>query len=365
MTAGLPDRLDFCCEALSARGALVETGGVDALAVLPDELAKELGLPEICALATNAGEGATGVEFGAPLLERLVEGARASRPLAAACVEGMTARPSQARALAERWALRNGVHGVTEALPSSAIYAVAWLSWVAEGDDRYEGLVRVVLSERDGGEPDPGFLASMDGTTLSAGLMEAPLDAPAEASLAEHGRRIAGRALLRAEHALLPVLSAVRRRYARDHERTAEYFAGLVREASVAAARRRVDPAALAQKIAHFISERDAKLRDLAERFALRVSVTPAAAVRIRVPVALVRVTARRRKLDRELVLALPAGSAMLDALPCDGCDAAAARPALCDDRLHVLCSRCVPDAQGRFRCPACAGTRAAVASPP
>lgn len=361
MTSALPDRLDFCCDALSARGALVEASGVDALAVLPDDLGKDLGLPEVCALSTNPGEGAIGVEFGTPLLERLVEGARATRPLVAACMEDMTARANQARALAERWALRNAVHEVTEALPSSAIYAVTWLSWVAEGDDRYEGLVRVVLSERDGGEPDPGFLAAMDGTTLAAGLVEAPLDAPAEAARAEHSRRIAGRALLRAEDALLPVLSAVRRRYERDHERTSEYFAGLVREASTAAARRRVDPAALTQKIAHFISERDAKLRDLAERFALRVSVTPAAAIRVRVPIALVRVNARRRKLDRELALALPAGSSTLDAMPCDGCDAAAARPALCDERLHVLCSRCVPDAQGRFRCPACAGARRSV----
>ena len=39
---------------------------------------------------------------------------------------------------------------------------------------------------------------------------------------------------------------------------------------------------------------------------------------------------------------------------PCEGCPGTTERPALCDERLHVLCETCVPLASGRPRCLAC-----------
>jgi hypothetical protein len=66
----------------------------------------------------------------------------------------------------------------------------------------------------------------------------------------------------------------------------------------------------------------------------------------------------RRRKGARDITARLPAGASRPDALACDGCPDVTTRPVLCDDRLHILCERCAPSAQGRPRCPTCAGAK-------
>jgi hypothetical protein len=147
---------------------------------------------------------------------------------------------------------------------------------------------------------------------------------------------------------------AVARRHARDHRRIEEYFAALAADA--AAPRRRIAPEAVRQKLEHLVAERDAKLRDLASRYLLRVSLEPVALVRVAVPATTVRLHVRRRKREGELVLRLPAGAQAFDRPACAGCGAATARPAVCDERLHVLCEACVPQAQGRPDCRACRG---------
>ncbi|WP_437654019.1 hypothetical protein [Sorangium sp. So ce1182] len=60
-----------------------------------------------------------------------------------------------------------------------------------------------------------------------------------------------------------------------------------------------------------------------------------------------------------------PAGGALpspldfvVEALAEAGALAEPSRPAACDDRIHLLCEACAPNAQGRIACPACAKRR-------
>jgi len=148
----------------------------------------------------------------------------------------------------------------------------------------------------------------------------------------------------------------VARRLARDHERIAAYFAALVAEAR--APRRKVDPKAVEAKVMHLVAERDKKLRDLGERYALRVRASLAAVAWAELPAALVAVKLRRRKEAREITRRVPAFAQAVDRLACEGCGAPTGKPAACDDRLHLLCEACAPSAQGRIACPACARRR-------
>ncbi|HEX7669460.1 MAG TPA: hypothetical protein VF395_07755, partial [Polyangiaceae bacterium] len=74
---------------------------------------------------------------------------------------GSQPRPAQARALAERFAVRNGVQALIDITAGRAVYSSIWMGWTAESDDRHEGLLRMVLSERDGGEPDSAFTQTL------------------------------------------------------------------------------------------------------------------------------------------------------------------------------------------------------------
>lgn len=351
-----PNRLEFACDMLSVGGALVEREPVTALAVLPPALARELQVPEACELTSEPGfvaEGRHLVEFGTELLEKLVERAARFGGIACASLEAETPRLSQARALAERLVIRNGVHEVSAVSFGHATYLRLWMSFAAECDDRHEGLVSATLCEHNGGQPDSALTEWLD-PTRQIGLapaQEVPLARGASDGLA---RFMGARLPSLIGPALLQFQNGMQRRHERDYRRLNIYFEDLAREAQKAAARKRLDPAALSEKLQHFARERDAKLVELTERFRLRVTAAPVAALRVSVPVAFVNLRVRRRKGERALTLTLPSGAGAFDQVACEGCLRATSTLALCDERLHVLCDTCAPLAQGRIRCPAC-----------
>lgn len=327
------DPVAFVSDALSAAGAWVDGGQ----ALLPDALAARLGVTDVVELDACG--------FGSALLDGLVELERARVVRAGAASSLLPPRPAHARALAEAFPIRNGVSAVRDVTPGFATYAVLALAWSVESDERHEGVDVGTIALEDAALPTAPLHVDPD---LAA--QDADVDAPAGLTAA----------LLRLAPTLVSAdepIGLVRRRHAREHGRISAYYADLVAEARRPS--RRVDPAAIAAKVAHLLSERDARLADLGLRYAPRVSARVASVLLLSVPVVRVTVTARRRKGERALTLRLPAGSRALDRPACAGCGGwAHAGVALCDDQLHLLCERCVPEAVGRPACAACAGRR-------
>jgi len=359
VSAVLPDPVDYTADALLAAGGLVDRDADGWLALLPSDLARELGVGEACRLASRAPEAPRDdllvCGMGAPTLERLATRLEGTTARAAARLDVEPPRPSQARALVERFNVRNAPTELCEVSPSRATYLVGWLAWSAEADDRYDGILQTSVCLDDLGAPDPGLLAVADPIGAPARFRPAPV-AVDPAAL----RRGLSLATARAERGLDAPLASVRslvaRRLRRDHERIAEYFEQLAHDAR--APRRKIEPAAIEAKLAHLRAERDAKLRALGERYRLRVSLAPIALLQLEVPTLRLRLRVRRRKLEGELRLRLAPGASALDRLACTACTGATAHPVVCDDRLHVLCEACVPTAQGRPSCATCRGPR-------
>ena len=362
----IPDPLSFALDTLAARGALIDRfpppdssenvvdgGDGEAMALLPPQLSSALGLGEELRLvggpAAVPESGRTPCGMGTPLLEQLIMGERGRVSVAAARLDLERPREAQARHAGERFAVRNGLSDVTEVIVGEAVYLFAAVAYVAEADDRQEGLLAFDVECASGAVPDDHMTPWLDPLRVPSRLL--PLRSlPGAIEIA--APHVARRAAHLARAAAGPLAESVARRQRREHGRICEYFSALIVEAKNP--RRRADPAAVAAKVAHFVAEREAKLRDLDLRFRLRVSLVPAAVVAVIVPAASVRLRLRRRKAERELVLRLPAGARSLDAPPCDGCTGEAARPVLCDERLHLLCEVCAPNAEGRPHCPAC-----------
>jgi hypothetical protein len=356
VSAAVPDALAFVVSALEAEGALCDPtpDGASAVALLPAAVSRRLEVPEECRLALRAdapGEVACGL--GSPVLEKLVAEARALCPAASIRLDVDPPRPAHVRALAERFVLRNGVVDVGQVTLAPARYALAYVAYAIEADDRREGLLRLVTAP-DGGEPDEAVQARLDLGWPDPAVTPAAPVAAAETGAA--ARWIAIRAGIAARAAAVPRIAEVERRHARDHERIAGYFAALVAEAR--APRRKTEQAAVDAKVSHLVAERDKKLADLRERFTVKVRTSLAAVAWAEVPAAWVGVKLRRRKESREITLRVPTGAASVDRLACEGCGAPTAKPAACDDRLHLLCEECAPSAQGRLSCPACARRR-------
>jgi hypothetical protein len=233
------------------------------------------------------------------------------------------------------------------------LYVGLWAAYAAEADDRSEGVVCAFASACEGGRPDEAFVAQLDPVGPAFDLGEATGEAAEEAVPAEVFAWLVPRVAAAIAARTADFRAGASRRHARDYERIASYYEALAAE--VKAPRRKVDPAAVEAKLRHVAAERDAKLAELPQRFAVNVSARPAAALVLSAAAVTARVRVKRRKASRDVMLVLPAGAASLDQLGCEGCRGSTAHPALCDARLHLLCEACAPSAQGRFACPACA----------
>jgi hypothetical protein len=351
---GLFDPLAFAADALALRGALVENG----LVLAPEDLARELHVPAEFRL--GVGDGAVACGLGAPLLDALVSAARTQKLAAAVTLDLPSPKASHATSLASRFVVRNAVADVGSALAGEAWYAAAHVAFVAEADDRHEGLVYVVANACDGAVPDPALGGLVDSLSQRELFGVERGGAREVAGAAGHGLaqvvRLASKAVA---VRVAEIARSVERRHRRDHARIVEYFGSMIAETRTP--RRRQDPAATASKVTHLVAERDAKLRELDTRYVLRTTLSPAALLLVRVPAVTVTLRIRRRKAERELSLRLPAGAPALDALACEACGLPTSRPAVCDERVHVLCETCAPSAQGRPDCAVCNGPRARV----
>lgn len=344
------DALGFVADALEASDALVERRGDGIEAILPREVTAWSGLPEFASLALaseSTAHIACGV--GTPVLERILSRHRDVLCAADAVFDGDLPRANHARALAERFVVRNGVTQVGDTRTGREVYVLARGLWRAEADDRHEGLVEACVASSDGAVPDGAFVEAAEGAALRGEARGAAI----ETALAPEVLGVVRRALddaLRA--AVSHVADSGARRHARDHARIDEYFAGMLSEAR--SPRRKIDASAIRAKCDQLVAERDARLRDLEPRYALASTLRIATVLRIDTPAVRVELRIRRRKVERTIVLRVPSGSLSLDAPPCAACSRPTQRPAVCDDALHLLCETCAPAAQGRLACQAC-----------
>src|SRR5262249_48640146 len=161
--------------------------------------------------------------IGAPILEQLATRIEGAAPLATARLVRESPRVTQARALLERFELRNAPIEFCDAREGAALYLIAWLAWSAEADDRYDGIVQVGISLEDRAAADPGLLALADPLGASSHLRAVPL--PYDAAAVRRGLPLAcSRAAPALDAPLANVRSLVARRLRRDHERITEYF---------------------------------------------------------------------------------------------------------------------------------------------
>ncbi|MFL5343148.1 MAG: hypothetical protein ACJ8AT_00035 [Hyalangium sp.] len=331
------------------QGAVVEPWAEGVEILQPTELITALGLPEHARYSEQPAPGSVWVGYGSPVLERILQAATREVPWAALVLEPYAApREAMARKAAERFSLRNAVYTLEEVRVEAAARLVASARYSLLADDRRDGLVEetVSLSQR---VSVPGFWEA----ARASGSLHPAAAPPAGEELAEAVRAalMRGEALARIQ--ARGYLEGFARRQERDLRRVEEYFQGLRAELNKRSLRAKVTPEDRALKAAAIDRERAAKLQELSERGQVRLAVALAAAVWVEAPVAGLALRTRRRKAERTVRLEYDFATQHLLGPACEACGLDAPLPALCDERLHVICARCVPRAEGRWECPA------------
>jgi hypothetical protein len=334
----------------SHHGAVVEPLAEGAEILQPTELATSLGVPEHARYGEQPIPGSVWVGYGSPVLEMFLQAATREVPWAAFTLEPYAApREAAARKAAEPFSLRNAVHAVEEVRVETVARLVAYIRYSLLADDRRDGLVEetVSVSQR---VSVPGFWEAAQ----ASGRLHPHAAPPSGDVLAE----AVSAALVRGEDQARVhsrgFLEGFARRQERDLWRIEEYFRGLRAELDKRSRRAKVAPEDRTLKAAAIEREREAKLQELRERSQVRLEAALAAAVWVEAPVAGVMLRARRRKAERTIRLEYDFATHRLLAPACEACGLDAPLPALCDEKLHAICARCVPRAEGRWQCPAC-----------
>jgi hypothetical protein len=332
---------DWICDLLMSRGALLESEEDGRIrAMLPAETAASLGVEEW--LALDLGDDTT--EW-LDRMERLLP----PQPVVVEAQYRSVRQPpaiDAARVLDSELAIQNGIARVLEESTAAATYLFFTFQYTIDSDDRSMGIATVCFNADAGTSvtaPENFLLGMRDGLVEDGGIA-----APGAAERWYLPAVRAAQAAARAHVAQAEENS--NRRLARDTARVESYYAGLLAQIEKRIAKRAGDTAAVEKERSRAEAtkaDRAAKLDDLRRKYALRVSVEPAALLAVRAPVR--RITARliRKKEERARAFDWNPVLGALESPLCESC-AAPAHPLCLCERVHLLCRNCWA------QCPAC-----------
>jgi hypothetical protein len=306
-------------------------------------------------------EGEICVGFGTSMLERAIDLAMEQGRLAAVRMPEPSAKKKVGEILERQLTLLNAVYDVVGEQMSSRDYWVWTFETIAEADEREEGVCQVCLSSE---------LVALTDIVEEIHARASTFEELAVDPLEQLGKRFdamyaaaADRALDIFETRLSQFRSRVERHMRRDSERITSYFAELRDEMEEEIKRRRLKGDALQirrEKQEQLTREEASKLLALGEKYNIQLGLEPQALLMVRIPVIRCDLIIKRRQAERRLSVVYNLLSKRIDPLSCEACGVDLWDFGLCDQALHVLCSRCLSKAGSRNKqhCPACAGER-------
>jgi hypothetical protein len=355
----------FAADLFAREGALVEEIEPEGLEVLaPAHLQQAIGIPDLCRLGFGATlpDGARRAGIEADWLARFA-GAIGERGRYARRVLCPANPPLAAveRVLEHTVTLANATYRIRSVSEAWTRYLILDFRFTALSDEKREGLLKLALNLGTGAMLD-GVVERLlsrldteaDDAAPPAGVVLPPLW-PRQRVL-----DVVARALRpRLESHIDAFAKSLERRLRRDEARLHDYHNRLYQEALSRAAalpdgeekRRREELRAAAVE-----REYRARLDDLRNKYALKVSVAWEQTLEIVMPVQRVELLLRRRKGERILHLDWNPLARRLEPLPCEHSYGEGEVRAACDDALHLVrpaslgpCSAC-----GKAYCRAC-----------
>jgi len=341
---GIETPLSFARRFLEVEGALIEhlPAGLDAL--LPPPLAKRLEVPEYVTFREDQpaeGEGEYSINYGAPLLEKMVDLCCNSLPMASSQVSFPYIK-SQGfdRLIREQFTLRNSLCKVTSSALIKTHYLLLACRYVARSDEQKEGLISLLFHFDTG-----AFLPNTLGPSIVTAAEPAFLPETAK-DISRWERLLKGVSTeaggLIAEE-IRDFRDSMNRRLKRDVGNLEEYYGTLKKEMESSLARAGLSDRLVRdrkEKIALLPEELARKREDLVMKYSIRVKVIPCAALFVRTPAVRILCDLHVERQKKPVSLTYNPITKALDPLVCEGCGRSITIVSFCSSR-HLLCSCC------------------------
>ena len=336
-----PELLAFSAELLEQHGGLIEQSSERLLALLPENLAKELGLPEEVQLGSDEAP----LLYGSPLLDRLVEFATQDVPVAYGQIKVPYLKKAGFEQLfGQDVTFVDGLVRIAGRAEARTSYLVLMCRFVALSDERREGLVEVGLHEGSGAMiPElVGCWQDFQPQFFTPGKVPPHFPVHLEQAVTSG----VDNATDAVREDLADFLHSMRRRLQRDVRNTREYYAMLQAEMAASLKQPNLTEGQRQERLAKMSDlpgEMDRKIQDLEQKYRVRVTVSPCAGVRLLVDVVQLMVELKYRKSHRSLRITWNPLTRRLDPLLCERCRKTTRRiqPVVKDSTVLLLCLPC------------------------
>lgn len=339
MTTRVQDRLHgFATALLTRRGAVVDWPSAEAggHALLPDEIASSVGAQEeMTTLSCEAEAGGLSVNLATDFLDwtgRLLE----AEPKVGTFRVGemYLKRKELDEGLRRAFTWLNAKVRMEGAREIKVEYHTWWFYGTISSEDRWETQLDVSLNAASGCQveiPNPLGLWELEPRPRAGAVSQ---------STYSRAALLAERRLL---HVASPFLARMDSRLQRDRKRLRAYYGALLRETGKKKTRRQAapDPEQVAARKRVVELERQRKLVELDERYAMEASVTPVILVRTEVPVLAVDFRVFRKQARRDHRVYWNPLVKRFDPIACSCCSEAAFAVAFTNKTVEPLCGAC------------------------
>ncbi|MFO7761181.1 MAG: hypothetical protein R6V20_06180 [Desulfobia sp.] len=324
-------------------GGAVEDRGPAIDVLLPEELATELGVGEELVLQFGRdGEGDYLINYGSPLLEKMVNTACSRIPVTGWTLNfAYLKKAGFDRLIQEVFSFRNSVGKVEKSAETMCEYIILYCSYLAQSDEQKEGLLPLAFNRETGAGIDH----------MAGGLEEVAKESPPGSySLdfsGEETRRLESLAAVRARDLLArelkPFEESMNRRYRRDVANLNRYYTALRQEMEDSLKRPGLSGQLIAdrkEKIDIIPLELSTKKEDLFKKYSIKVSLRLCGVLLLRCPVVKIfyRVSAGRKETTAFLYYNPVVKS--LEPLVCRECGSSTFSPGFSED-MAVRCPEC------------------------
>ena len=356
------DMVEFACNFLEDRGAVLETGGpshIDAL--LPESLAKILDVPEYFSITAGSDEDeypgkisgdnpVFPVNFGSPLLDRVVKKACSEVPVLE-CTLKFNYLKSKGfdNLISEQFNFFKSTGKVQSTGESRTKYLILTCRYRAQSDEQKEGLVDLIFNVETGAfVPEmPALLTGVEKEFSTNGKLAKFMENQVDEIIGF----VKSHALAAVAEKTVSFRESMNRRFVRDAASLDEYYEALRDEMEKSTQRPGLSDRLIKErkeKIAMIPDELTIKKEDLFNKYSIKINICLTAVMAISTPVVKVLFDAAAGNRSRTIPMTYNPVTKSMDPLVCEKCGGSTYRIGFCRDR-HLLCAACQSEG-----CPIC-----------
>ncbi|MEW6667750.1 MAG: hypothetical protein AB1512_21285 [Thermodesulfobacteriota bacterium] len=340
----------FAKQFLENTGGVLEETSHGFEALLPPDLSERLGTREYIRVEGERDirdEGLYAINYGSPLLERMVEIACAKVPIAT-CRLTFEYLKTQGfdRLISEQFSFHKATRRIISSAVTRTEYLVLTFRYLAQSDEQKQGLITMAL------HPDTGAIVPQMDLMLSLAARDFSPFVPQASAEALHkiSKSIQFEVEAHLEEELSPFKESMDRRFRRDVKNLEAYYGALRKEMEESLRKSLISEQLIQDrrdKIALLPDEMARKKDDLFKKYSIRVKITPCAGMLVATSAVKLLLEVLVGKTKRQISLLYNPVTKRMDPLVCQGCGRSIMTVSFCD-RMHLLCLSC------RHRCPLC-----------